>query len=309
MASACPNCGRKLHIYNIKAECPDCGVSIPNFNWEARLEEDNEKADRKFESFYKSLNRIAYSIWGTKLRIVRIVMSFLPAIGFILPWAYIQSDANAIGIDMIGIFTDGKSLVDVLSSFFGNAGLYFTNMAYEGYSGPVTYTMLSVLFLLLSAVFIVIAFFLIIFTYKHSKTKAMVVFDILSVASAIVSAVLFTVGMSGDLTDLGYNFGDISIYNASGSVTWGFYVALALLVIATVFNALVAKAPAKSDETLEEERLARKAVKEEKERQDAIKKEKAREEAEKRAAAEQAEKLAKAKANLEAVKAKKDKKK
>lgn len=309
MASACPNCGRKLHLYNIKAECPSCGVSIPNFNWEARLEEDNEKADRKFDSFYKSLNRIAYSIWGTKLRIVRIVMSFLPAIGLILPWAYLKSDAESIGIDLIGIFTNGKSLIDVLSSFFGNMNLYFMNMSYEGYSGPVTYTILSVLFFLLSAVFIVVAFFLIIFTFKHSKTKAMVVFDILSVLCAIVSAVLFTVGMSGDLANKGFNFGDISLYNVSGSVTWGFYAALVLLIIATVFNALVAKAPAKSDETLEEERLARKAVKEEKERQEAIKKEKAREEAEKRAAAEQAEKLEKAKANLKAAQDKKNKKK
>lgn len=308
MASACPNCGRKLHIYNIKAECPDCGVSIPNFNWEERLEEDSEKADKKFESFYKSLNRIAYSIWGTKLRIARIVMSFLPAIGFILPWAYIKSDAQGIGIDMIGIFTDGKSLIDVLSSFFGNMNLYFTNMAYEGYSGPVTYTMLSVLFFLLSAVFIVIAFFLIIFTFKHSKTKAMVVFDALSIVSAIVSVVLFKVGISGDFANQGFNFGDIPIYNLSGGVTWGFFIALVLLIVAAVFNALVAKAPAKSDETLEEERLARKAIKEEKERKAAIEKEKAREEAEKRAAEEQAEIVAKAKAKLETAKDKKNKK-
>jgi hypothetical protein len=309
MASACPNCGKKLHIYNVKAECPDCGVSIPNFNWEERLVEDNIKAEKKFESFYRTLNRIAYSIWGTKLRIARIVMSFIPAIGFLLPWAYIKSDAGNIGLDMLGLFTSGKSLVDVLSSFFGNMSLYMTNMAYEGYSGPLTYTMLAVLFMLLSAVFIVIAFFLIIFKFNHSKTKAMVVFDVLSIASAIASLVLFTVGMSSDLSNVGVNFGDIPLYNISGGVTWGAFVALVLLVVATVFNALVAKAPAKSDEVLEEERLARKAVKEEKERQDAIRKEKAREEAEKKAAEEQAELVAKAKAKLEASNNKKNKKK
>jgi hypothetical protein len=307
MASACPNCGKQLHIYNVKAECPNCGVSIPNYNWEERLVEDNIKAEKKFESFYRTLSRIAYSIWGTKLRIARIVMSLLPAIGFLLPWAYLKSDAQSVGIDLLGLFTNGKSLTDVLSSFFGNTSLYLTNMAYEGYSGALTYTMLSALFFLLSAVFIVLAFLLIIFTFKHSKTKAMVVFDVLGIVSAIVSAVLFTVGVSGDLSNTGFNFGDIPVYNPSGSVTWGFYVAIALMVIATVFNALVAKAPAKSDETLEEERLARKAVKEEKERQEAIRKEKAREEAEKKAAQEQAELVAKAKAKLEASNKKKNK--
>ncbi len=307
--ASCPNCGKTLHWYNIKAECSACGVSIPNFNWEARLEEDNEKADRKFQSFYKTLNRIAYSIWGTKLRIVRIVLSFLPAVGFILPWAYIKSDANSIGIDLIGIFTDGKSLIDVFSSFFGNAGLYFSNMSYEGFSGPLTYTMLSVLFMLLSLIFIVVAFFLIIFTFKHSKTKAMFVFDVLSIASAVLSAVMFTVGTSAYGNQAGFNFGDIPVYNVTGGISWGFFVALALLVVAAVINLLVSKAPAKSDEELENERLARVAEKEEKERQNEIRREKEREEAEKRAAQEQAEKVEAAKRNLASAEAKKNKKK
>ena len=51
MASSCPNCGKKLHWYDVKAECSNCGVSIPNFNREERLEADNELAERKFASF------------------------------------------------------------------------------------------------------------------------------------------------------------------------------------------------------------------------------------------------------------------
>lgn len=307
MASTCPNCGRKLHWYDVKAECSECGVSIPNFNWEARLEEDNSKAEKQFQSFYRNLNSFAYSIWGTKLRIVRIILSFLPAVGFILPWGYIKSDAQSAGLDILGAFTDGKSLVDVLSSFFGNMSLYFTNMGYEGYSGPVTYTMLSVLFMLLSALFIVVAFFLILFTYKKPKTYAMVVFDALSIVCAVVSAVMFNVAMSTTADAVGFNFGDIPMYNAAGSVMWGFYVAVTLLLVAMVFNILVAKAPAKSDEVLEKERLERKAAKEEKERQDAIKKEKERREAAKKAAEEQARIVEEAKAKLNAGKGKKKK--
>lgn len=299
MASTCPNCGKKLHIYDVKAECSSCGVSIPNFNWEARLEEDNAKAEKKFQSFYRTLNHVAYSIWGTKLRIARIILSFLPIVGYIVPWAYIKSDAESIGFDVLGLFTSGHSLLDLIKSFFGNAGLFFTNMSYEGNSGPVTYTTLSLLFMVLSLVFMVVAFFLIIFTFKHAKTKAMFIFDILGVASAIVSAVLFTVGISSASDFTGFTLGDIPVYNATGGVTWGFFVALALLLVATVVNFLVAKAPAKSDETLESERLARKAAKEEKERQDAARKEKERAEAEKKAAEEQAELVAKAKAKLE----------
>lgn len=51
MASTCPNCGKKLHWYDVKAECSECGVSIPNFNWEARLEADNELAEKSLHPF------------------------------------------------------------------------------------------------------------------------------------------------------------------------------------------------------------------------------------------------------------------
>lgn len=306
MASSCPNCGKKLHWYDVKAECSNCGISIPNFNWEERLEADNELAERKFASFYRGLNRLAYSIWGTKLRIARIVLSVLPVIGFILPWATLKSDAESVGLDLFGM-TCSKSLIDLFSDFFGNTNLYITNMGYEGFSGTLSFTMYAVLCMVLSLLFAVIAFFLILILAKHSKTKAITVFECLSVASAVASAVCFTLGVKGAPDELGINFGSFPVYNATGGVAWGFYVALALLLVAVGINAAVAKAPAKSDDVLEAERLERKAVKEKKEQEEALRKEIEREEAEKREKEEQARIVEEAKAKLAAREAKKKK--
>ncbi len=297
MASVCPNCGKKLHFYNVKAECSQCGVSIPNFNWEKRLEEDNANAEKKFQSFYRFGNRFAYSIWGTKLRIVRIILSFLPAVGFLLPWATLKSDAGSVGLDLFGMTCD-TSLIDLFKDFFANSGVYFANMGYENYAGTLFYTMLALVFMLLSAIFIVVAFFMILFKTKKPNTKAMAVTDVLSVSSAIVSSVLVTLGVNAASAETAVNFGTVPLYNISGGVAWGFYVALALLVAATVINILVAKAPAKTDEQLEEERLQRKAIKDEKEAQKERERELARIENEKRAAAEQAEKVKLAKEKL-----------
>ncbi|MGN0515694.1 hypothetical protein [Eubacterium sp.] len=306
MASSCPNCGKKLHWYDVKAECSNCGISIPNFNWEERLEADNELAERKFASFYRGLNRLAYSIWGTKLRIARIVLSVLPAIGFILPWATLKSDAESVGLDLFGM-TCSKSLIDLFGDFFGNTNLYITNMGYEGFSGTLSFTMYAVLCMVLSLLFAVIAFFLILILAKHSKTKAITVFECLSVASAVASAVCFTLGVKGAPAELGINFGSFPVYNATGGVAWGFYVALVLLLVAVGINAAVAKAPAKSDDVLEAERLERKAIKEKKEQEEALRKEIEREEAEKREKEEQARIVAEAKAKLAEREAKKKK--
>ena len=308
MASSCPNCGKKLHWYDVKAECSNCGVSIPNFNWEERLEADNELAERKFAVFYRGLNRIAYSIWGTKLRIVRIILCVLPAIGFILPWATINSDAESIGLDLFGI-TCNKSLIDLLKDFFANSSVYITNMKYEGFSGTLSFTMYSVLFMALSLLLAVIAFFLIIILAKHFRTSAITVFECLSVLSAIGSAVCFTLGIKGAPNEIGINFGSFPVYNATGGVAWGFYVALALLLVAVGINISVVKSPAKTDEELESERLARKAAKEQKEYEDALKKELEREEAEKKEKEEQARIVAEAKAKLAESEEKKNKKK
>lgn len=306
MASSCPNCGKKLHWYDVKAECSNCGISIPNFNWEERLEADNELAERKFASFYRGLNRLAYSIWGTKLRIARIVLSVLPVIGFILPWATLKSDAESVGLDLFGM-TCSKSLIDLFGDFFGNTSLYITNMGYEGFSGTLSFTMYAVLCMVLSLLFAVIAFFLILILAKHSKTKAITVFECLSVASAVASAVCFTLGVKGAPDELGINFGSFPVYNATGGVAWGFYVALALLLVAVGINAAVAKAPAKSDDVLEAERLERKAIKEKKEQEEALRKEIEREKAEKREKEEQARIVEEAKAKLAAREAKKKK--
>ncbi len=183
-----------------------------------------------------------------------------------------------------------------------------SNMKFEGYSGPVTFAVIGYLFFVLSALFIVLAFLMTIILCKKPKTKAMVGLDIVSIAFSVVSVVMFV--MSGPLASQAgaFNFGDMPVFAGSASISWGYFVALVLLLVATGINIAVAKAPAKSDETLEKERLSRKAIKDEKERQKEIEREKNREAAEKAAKEEERKRVEEAKAKL-AAKAEKRKKK
>lgn len=85
MSAKCPQCGRTLKIWNIKAECPDCGTSIPNYQWEKRLEDDANTAERAFAQFHYKLANFKSAAVGSKLRIVRLIMTFAPLIALVLP--------------------------------------------------------------------------------------------------------------------------------------------------------------------------------------------------------------------------------
>ena len=235
MASTCPNCGKKLHIWDIKADCSECGISIPNYNWQARLEEDNIKAEEQFAKFYKTLNRVAYSIWGTKLRIVRLILTFLPAIAFILPWATVKSDATSFDLSVIS-FSGNKALIDFFKSFFGNLDVYIANMKFENFSGAVTLGVASYLLFVLTALLIVIAFFMNIIMCKRPKTKVTVVFDVLTIIASVASVTCFI--MCGNVAKdfIAVNFGDYPLYCAASSISWGYFVAIALFLVATGIN-------------------------------------------------------------------------
>ena len=295
MASKCPACGKKLKLYHIKAECPYCKANIPNYNWEARLEEDSAIAEAKFASLYRKLNLLKYSVFGTKLRILRLLMSFIPAVGFILPWAYVASDKDTLNFDLLGLFTDGTNTLKFFGIFFKNIGDIFGSL-----EGPVLYIVLGFLAMLLSIVVIVVAFFVPIVKFTKPKTNAAWLTDVISIIFAVVSSAMFMAAAAPASQLESFNIGTLEFATgASVDATWGLFVYIALLVVAMVGNLLVSKSEITSEEDLEIERLAKVRMKEEKEEAERQRKQEAWLEAEKKKEEEHAEKVRKAREALE----------
>ena len=295
MASKCPACGKKLKLYHIKAECPYCKANIPNYNWEARLEEDSAIAEAKFASLYRKLNLLKYSVFGTKLRILRLLMSFIPAVGFILPWAYVVSDKDTLNFDLLGLFTDGTNTLKFFGIFFKNIGDIFGSL-----EGPVLYIVLGFLAMLLSIVVIVVAFFVPIVKFTKPKTNAAWLTDVISIIFAVVSSAMFMAAAAPASQLESFNIGTLEFATgASVDATWGLFVYIALLVVAMVGNLLVSKSEITSEEDLEIERLAKVRMKEEKEEAERQRKQEAWLEAEKKKEEEHAEKVRKAREALE----------
>lgn len=301
--ATCPNCGNKIPFWNIKAECKKCGVSIPNYNWMERLEEDNKNAEQSFEVFNRTMNRVRYSLFGTKLRIARLVLTFIPIIAFILPWASVKSEGDSFQLALFS-FNGSKSAIDIISQLFSNGALIKNDIAFEGTFGPATFLLAGTVFYFLTLLFMVISFFMSIFKCKKPKTRSTITFDVIAVVTAIVSVSLFSYAAVAGADSTAFSLGTLSAINVSGGVSAGIISFIALFAAALWINIAVAIAPAKSDEQLEAERLAKVAAKEEKERREELKKEEARIKAQKAAEEEQKQIIAEAKRKVAEKKAK-----
>lgn len=295
MASKCPKCGGALRIYHIKAECPHCGANIPNYNWEVRLEEDSAIAEAKFASLYRKLNLLKYSILGTRLRIARIFMSFIPAIGFILPWAYVASDKDTLNFDLFGLFTEGTNTLSFFGVFFKDIGGILSKL-----EGPSLYIIAGFLLMLLSIVTIVVAFFIPFVRFTKPKTNAAWITDMLSIILTVAAAAMFIMAGTPAYESAGFNIGTLEFAaGATADASWGLFVYVMLLAVAFFGNLLVSKSAVTSEEDLELARLAKIRIKEEKEEAERIRKQEAWLEAEKKREEEHAEMVRKAREALE----------
>ena len=169
----CPNCHAKLHFWNVKAECPHCHINIPNHNWEERLEEDAQNREKSFFQLNSNLQKLKYAVIGTPWRLIRLICSVLPLVGFLLPMAHV-------------IGKSGEGDFSLLLMFTGNKELFSPSHLLEVFKwGTPAET--SLMIALLSAagalLLAVIAFFLVFILFKHPKSPAIAILHALSLAA------------------------------------------------------------------------------------------------------------------------------
>ena len=172
------------------------------------------------------------------------------------------------------------------------AGLYMSNMKFEGYSGPLTFACLGYLFFVLSALFIIIAFLMTIILCKKPKTKAMVGLDIVSI--------LFSLAAFSEAS----RFFSLSI---SFCLSFSSFAALRASLSSSRVSSLLAGALATAILMPVATSKSTTATKDEKERQKEIEREKNREASEKAAKEEEKKRVEEAKAKLAAKAAKRKK--
>lgn len=227
----CPKCNRKLHIWNIKAECPDCGVNIANYDWENRLEQDAIEAEIAFAKLHATLNKFKYSFVGTKLRIARIPISVLPLFSFLLPLGTLAVSIpfceesfslnaitivmNILNFDILGIFkATGSEII-------GDTALYF---------------MLSLLFVVLSALSLLVSLVFLLLNFKKFNSKGLFLTNLVASAMMFASAFCF------------HNFSSMMEASTLADAincgpSWGVFVSGALFLASSITNLIVSLQP------------------------------------------------------------------
>ncbi len=230
MAAKCPECGHELKMWNVKAECPKCGTNIPNYNWEDRLNDDADFAENAFAKMHYKTNNFKSAVAGSKLRIVRLVMTFAPLIALVLP---------LFSFKLTLPFRESGESISFLTFILNYLLKFDIGSVIKLIGGEVlgTATLMVVIacvLLLLAVVFGVLNFFVLLFSGIGLKYKFNIILNVLATVCWAVASVFF-VQFTNACTTLG---GGII---TDCSLGFGFIVGTVLFLVNVALNIIVGK--------------------------------------------------------------------
>ncbi len=230
MAAKCPECGRELKFWNVKAECPECGVNIPNYKWEERLESDADTAEHTFAKFHYKLANFKSAVIGSKLRIVRLVLTFAPLIALVLPFFKFKLTLPFYSAEKSVSFL--TLILDYLLK--ADIGSVIKLLGGEVLGTATLMLVIGCVLMLLAVVCGVLNFFVLLIAGIGLKYKFNIALNVISTACWAAASVFF-VQFTSACTTLG---GGIV---TECSLGFGFIVGTVLFLINLVLNIVVGK--------------------------------------------------------------------
>lgn len=226
----CPKCYHILNFWNIKAECPNCGVNIPNYNWEEHLEEDARNAEIAWVKFRRFTGNFKSALFGSKLRIVRFICTFVPLIALVLPLANYTMSLPFINIDGANF-----TLLDfTLNTFLNlNWGALFPIVSGNNLGTPILFLLLAILLLYLAVVFGVLNFLFVLIKAPSLKAGINITLCAGSLLCFALAGILFSASVSQVATT--------SVAFIDGSVQYGLFVGIALFALNLALNTIINK--------------------------------------------------------------------
>ena len=215
--ATCPNCGKKLRLYQWRPDCPSCGVNMVYFKSNERLLDESEKTEIEHARFQPKVDRAKAAFFGSPWAIARIVLTLLPVPCLLaLPLCEIrtlESVRKISGVDAYQ-YLSAQGFGNVLSGALKGETLS-----------------LSLVLLLLSLVMILVCLICTVMSLgKHGKLRNLIL-NLILLGGGVGSAVCFA------LTDIpavlsGYDGGKLAV---------GAFVYCGLLAALLAYNLYLAK--------------------------------------------------------------------
>ncbi len=224
----CPKCGRKLTLFDWKPNCPGCGVNLVYYGMEERLLDEADVAEAEHARLQKRIDRLKASFIGSKLTVIRIVLSILPIATLLLPLCSVTYSGPFIeqtttNVNLIEIVNLVMSLdIDALLTMIGSG---IVGTSFIGYAG-------ALVCLLLSVVFIVISLLMLMLACSPKGNPRNITLNIITIALAVASPVFFNIFA----TNISTVFPDF----VSGKIGFGIFVYIAALVLLLAINIIIA---------------------------------------------------------------------
>ncbi|MBQ2847589.1 MAG: hypothetical protein IJE74_04975 [Clostridia bacterium] len=225
----CPKCGRKLTILDWRPNCPECGVNLVYYGMEERLLNEADAAEAEHARLQKRIDRLKASFIGSKLTIIRIVLSILPIAALLLPLCNVTYSGPFIeetttGVNAIEIYNLVSSLdFDALFTMIGSSLL---GTSFIGYAG-------ALVCILLSLVMVIVSLLMLMLACSPKGNPRNITLNSIAIVLAAASAIFFTVFSNG----ISAVFPEF----ISGSVGIGIFVYIAALVLLLGINIVIAK--------------------------------------------------------------------
>ena len=225
----CPKCGRKLTIFDWRPNCPGCGVNLVYYGMEERLLKEADAAEAEHARLQKRIDRLKASFVGSKLTIIRIVLSVLPIAALMLPLCTVNYsgpfiEATTTSVNAIEIYNLVSSLD--FGALFTMIGSDLLGPSFIGYLG-------ALLCILLSLVFVIVSLVMLMLACSPKGNPRNITLNSIAIVFAVASIVFFNKFSSG-ISAIFPEF-------ISGSVGIGIYVYIAMLVLLLAINIVIAK--------------------------------------------------------------------
>lgn len=226
--ATCPKCGRKLTLLDWRPNCPGCGVNLMYYGMEERLLKEADAAEAEHARLQKRIDRLKASFIGSKLTIIRIVLSILPIAALMLPLCSVTYSGPFIeettkAINAIGLYNLVSSLdFDALFTMIGSNIL---GSSFIGYFG-------AVVCILLSAVFVIVSLIMLMMACSPKGNPRNITLNSIAIVLSVASVVFFSKFIGG----ISAVFPEF----IKGSIGYGAYVYIGTLALLLGINCIIA---------------------------------------------------------------------